>query len=922
MIRHATWALLLATAAACSGPAPAPTPAPAPMPRTAPTADDDRAYLSQLPPLIDRETFFGDPQIAGAQISPDGRWITFRKPYGDVMNIWVKGIDQPFDAARPITADTTRPVSGYFWTEDSRYVLYVQDKGGDENFHLYAVDPAAAPETATGVPPARDLTPYEGVRAMIIAVPESTPGEIVVGLNDRDPAFHDVYRVDIDSGERELMVENDARIAGWQTDLEGHVRLGVRIDQQGASQIFRVDDDGTLTQVYECGFEESCGPVRFHPDGRRVYMITNKGEDVDLTRLVLFDPATGELEVVESDPEGVADFGGAEFSDVTDELVATYYVGDRLRIYPKDDAFARDYERLRQQLPRGDIYLGSSTEDESRVIVTVTSDVDPGATYLYDRRTGDVELLYRPRPDLPSEDLAEMQAVRYPARDGEEVPAYLTVPKGVTPTNLPAIILPHGGPWARDTWGYNSMAQWLANRGYVVLQPNFRASTGYGKRWLNLGNKEWGTGSMQHDLSDGVQWLIDEGIADPDQVCIMGGSYGGYATLAGLAFTPEIYHCGVSIVGPSNLLTLIRSVPAYWEPALALFRNRMGDWEDPEGKAMLEAQSPLFSATEIEDPLLVIQGANDPRVNKAESDQIVVAMRDLGREVEYMVAPDEGHGFAGEMNRLAMNAEIEAFLAEHLRGRYQEEMSPELRRHLQGLMVDPATVTLAEPGDDDAGVAMSVDADLLTPGTLTYSVAMSMRGQTIEMTSERSVESGAHEGTDAWVVVESTQMPMGSAVDSTWIDAATLQPIARHVHQGPAVIMLDFDDEGVTGSIEAGPQQMQVDVDSEEPVFDGPSLNLAIGAMPLAEGYRTTLHTLNLMQGSTSPTRVAVTGRESVTVPGGTFDAWVVEFGAADSADRSTLWIDADTRRVVRAVMQLPAQMGGGSATMELTGGL
>lgn len=908
--------LVLAVSAACIT-------VPAPAVSQQNDASARAAYLDQLPPLIDRETFFGNPEISGAQLSPDGRWITFRRPNRDVMNIWVKGIDEPFDAARPITADTTRPVGGYFWTQDSEYVLYVQDKGGDENFHVYAVDPTAPADASTGVPPARDLTPYEGVRAMIVAVPEPTPDEILVGLNDRTPAFHDVYRVNVETGERELVIRNDDRIAGWQADLQGKLRLGVRINEAGGTEILRIDEGGKLTKVYECGFEESCGPARFDKDGRRVYMVTNKGDDVDLARLVLMDPSTGETELVESDPEGQADIAGAEFSDVTDELLATIYVGDRLRVYPKTEEFARHYEHLKQELPRGDIYLGSATEDESKVIVSVTSDVDPGATYLYDVESGDVELLYRPRPDLPTEQLAEMRPVRYTARDGKEVPAYLTVPKGVEAEGLPAIVLPHGGPWARDTWGYSSMAQWLANRGYVVLQPNFRASTGYGKRWLNLGNKQWGTGAMQDDLSDGVKWLVAEGIADPDKVCIMGGSYGGYATLAGLAFTPELYHCGVSIVGPSNLITLIKSVPAYWEPALAQFRNRMGDWEDPTERAMLERQSPLHAADEIEDPLLVIQGANDPRVNKAESDQIVTAMRDLGREVEYMVAPDEGHGFAGEMNRLAMNAKIEEFLADHLGGRYQREMSPELRTHLAGLMVDVATVTVAEPEELDAGVEATVDPERVTAGTREYALEMSARGQTMNLSSERIVERAMHDGRDAFVVVENTKMPNGTAADTTWIDAVTLLPIARHAHQGPATVTLAFSDEGVTGVIDAGVQKMDVDVDSEEPVFgDGASLNLAVGAMPLEDGYVTTVHRLDLMGGAANAARIEVTGSESVTVPAGTFEAWVVEMKPVGGGEASTLWIDRETRRVVRAEMQLGAQMGGGTATMQLTGGV
>jgi len=502
----------------------------------APAGAQQADYLSQLPPLVDRELFFGDPEISGAQISPNGEFISFRKQYKDVMNIWVKGIDEPFEAARPMSADSVRPVRGYFWSQDSRFLLYVQDKGGDENSHVYAIDPRGEPDPATGVPPALDLTPYEGVQARIISVPEATPDKILVGLNDRDAQVHDVYRVDLNTGERELVLQNDEGIAGWQTDLEGNVRLGVKIDEEGNSLVLRVDGE-TLTEVYRCSSMESCGPVRFHKDGELVYMITNKG-DLDLTQLVLFNPATGETQFVESDPEKQADFGGAAFSDVTDEIVATYYVGDRVRIYPKTAEVAHDLEVLKQKLPEGEISFGSSTEDENLAIVYVGRDVDPGSAYLYNRETEDVELLYRSRPSLPSEHLAFMEAVRYPARDGLEIPAYLTLPRGVEPENLPVVILPHGGPWARDMYGYDPYTQFLANRGYAVLQPNFRGSTGYGKAFLNAGNKQWGTGAMQHDITDGVRYLIDRGIADPDRIGIFGGSYGGYATLAGVTFTP------------------------------------------------------------------------------------------------------------------------------------------------------------------------------------------------------------------------------------------------------------------------------------------------------------------------------------------------------------------------------------------------
>ncbi len=651
-------------------------------------------YLDQLPPLVDREVFFGDPQIAYAALSPDGRFVSFAKQLDGILNVWVKRIDEPFSAARPVTEDKTRPVIGYFWSQDGKYILYTQDKLGDENFRVYAVDPTAAPAPGSAAPPALDLTPYENVQARIISVPDNAPNQMLVGLNDRDPRLHDVYRLDIHTGERKLVFQNDQNIAGWVADLEGNLRLGVRVDEEGGTEILRVDGD-KLTTVYTCNFEEECNPFRFHRDGRRVYMTTNKG-DLNLTRLVLFDPKTGTEELVESDPQGQVDFGGATFSRATDELIGTSYLGDRIRLYPKDPQFEKDIQVLRGAGLNGDLFFREPTRDDRIWIVKNIVDTDEGPNYLYDRSTGKVELLYRPRDDIPVAYMAERKPVRYTARDGLEIPAYLTLPKGVEARALRAVIVPHGGPWGRDGWGYDAIAQFLANRGYAVLQPNFRGSTGYGKRFLNLGNNEWGTGDMQHDITDGAKWLVEQGIAAPGKIAIMGGSYGGYATLAGVAFTPDVYAAGVSIVGPSSIITLMESIPPYWKPIVKMFHKRVGNPEDPQDRERLIAQSPLHSAEEITAPLLVIQGANDPRVKKAESDQIVLAMRRLGRTVEYLVAPDEGHGFAGEINNLAMFAKIEKFLAQHLGGRYQESMAPEVRKRLEELTVNIETLTLRE----------------------------------------------------------------------------------------------------------------------------------------------------------------------------------------------------------------------------------
>jgi dipeptidyl aminopeptidase/acylaminoacyl peptidase len=645
-----------------------------------------------LPPLIDREIFFGNPEIASAQLSPDGKFIAFRKPYKDTMNLWVKKAGEPFDSARLITAETKRPIRSYFWSRDSKYILFVNDFGGDENFNVYAVDPAAPAAAGAEVPPTRNLTDMKKVRAFIYDVPRTDPDVIYIGLNNRDPRWHDLYKLNISSGERQLIRENTERFGGYNFDNAGKLRLATRVTESGDNEILRLDADGKATKIYTCSVFESCNPVRFHKDNRRAYMVTNKG-DVDLMRLVLFDPETGKEELVESDPDNRVDFGNVRFSDVTDEMIYTFYQDDKPRIYFKNKAAEADYKLVRQKLGGKEVSFGSSTADEMKFMVTAWSDTEPGETYLFDRKTKELTKQFRIRERLPREALAEVKPVRYKSSDGLEIPAYLTLPKGVAAKNLPTIIMPHGGPWARDTWGFFSYAQFMANRGYAVLTPNFRGSTGYGKKFLDAGNKQWGD-RMQDDLTWGVKYLVDQGIADPKRVGIWGGSYGGYATLAGITFTPELYAAAVAEVAPSNLITLLETIPPYWESGRAIFYKRMGDPTTAEGKAQLMRQSPLTHAAKIKTPLLITQGANDPRVNKRESDQIVIALRERNYPVEYLVAPDEGHGYARPVNNMAVLAAAERFLAKHLKGRYQESMSPEVSERLKVLTVDVKEVSI------------------------------------------------------------------------------------------------------------------------------------------------------------------------------------------------------------------------------------
>jgi dipeptidyl aminopeptidase/acylaminoacyl peptidase len=409
--------------------------------------------------------------------------------------------------------------------------------------------------------------------------------------------------------------------------------------------------------------------------------------------LVLLDPVTLKEQLVEKDPLNRVDFGYVRFSEVTKEPIFTGYTDDKTRLYWNDKNFEADYNLLKKQLPGQELQFVSSTADENLWLIYAFSDTDPGATYLFNRQTKKSSFQYRPRPDIPVKDLSPMTVVRYPSSDGIEIPAYLTLPKGVDPKNLPVIVFPHGGPWARDTWGYSSYAQFLANRGYAVLMPNFRGSTGYGKTFLNAGNNQWGQ-KMQDDITWGVKYVVSQGIGDPKRIGIMGGSYGGYATLAGVAFTPDLYAAAVSIVGPSNLITLLNSIPPYWESIRKVFYLRMGDPNTPEGKEQLIKQSPLTHAKNIKTPLMVVQGANDPRVNKAESDQIVVALRDRGFPVEYILAPDEGHGFARPVNNMAMLAASEKFLAKFLGGRYQESMPPDVKQRLAQITVNVKDVVL------------------------------------------------------------------------------------------------------------------------------------------------------------------------------------------------------------------------------------
>lgn len=647
-------------------------------------------------PLIDRSIFFDNPEIADGKLSPDGKYISFMKSYDGIMNIWVKKFNEPFDKAQRLTS-LERPIAGYFWTDDGKYILYVKDKGGNENYNIYAVSPSAGNAAGKDIPESRNLTPFEDARVGIYMVSKKDPNVMMIGLNNRDPKWHDLYRLEISSGKLTKIRENKDRITGWIFDWDEQPRLAVRNPEDGSTEFLAAESSGKMNKVYSVTALEAAYPYSFTKNNDQVYLETNKGPETNFSKLVLLDPKNGSTTDVEKDPMNRVDLRYAVFSELSRDLIYTSYTDEKQRLYFKDKAFEADYNILKSRFPGTEIEVSSLTKDERKWLFSVSGDTKVTTVYFFDRDSKQIIEQYTPRPKLKTYEayLSPMEPIRYKSSDGLEIPAYLTLPKNVAAKKLPLLVFPHGGPWGRSYWGFNSFAQLFANRGFAVLDPNFRGSAGYGKKFLDAGNLQWGK-LMQDDITWGVKHLVNLGIVDPKRVTIMGGSYGGYATLAGLAFTPDVYAAGVDIVGPSNLFTLLSTIPPYWEAVRKVFELRMGTENTEEGKKILREASPLFSAEKIKAPLMIIQGANDPRVKKAESDQIVVALRDLNRTVQYILADDEGHGFDKPVNNMAMIAASEKFLAKYAGTRYQEDMPADVAKRLKEMSVDIKTVKLAK----------------------------------------------------------------------------------------------------------------------------------------------------------------------------------------------------------------------------------
>ena len=612
--------------------------------------------------LIPRSVLFGNPERTSPQISPDGNSLAWIAPRDGVLNLWIapiggeSGVD--WAAARPLTEDADRGIRMFAWAHDGRHLLYVQDVGGDENWRLYDVDPESGAR--------RDLTPFEGIHATIIGTSKRRPDEVLVGINADNPQLHDVYRLHLGSGELVKEIENPG-YAGWLADEDLVVRCAIAPLPDGSFDVLvRDSGEGEFRHLLSVPAEDatSTDVVSFSGDGRSVLMISAAGSDTG--RLTRVDLATGESTVLAEDPE--ADVSGVLLHPDTRDPLIVMVLRDRMTYTVLDPSVADDLKAVRALHP-GDPTFSDRDEADTTWLIAFTVDAGSVTYFMYDRVTKTGRLLFSARPALDGYELAPMEPFSFTARDGLLIHGYVTFPPGLGRTGLPAVVDVHGGPQVRDTWGYNPEAQWFANRGYLCIQVNYRGSTGYGKAFIAAGDREWG-GKMHDDLIDAVGHAVGQGWADKSKVAIYGGSYGGYAALVGAAFTPDVFCCAVDIVGPSNLKTLLETIPPYWAPMIAQLYRRVGN---PETDAdFLWSRSPLSRAHDIRIPLLIAQGANDPRVKQAESEQIVAALTEAGIDHEYMLFPDEGHGFAKPENRIKFYTVAERFLAKYLGGRYED----------------------------------------------------------------------------------------------------------------------------------------------------------------------------------------------------------------------------------------------------------
>ena len=853
------------------------------------------SMISQDTKLIDRKLFFGNPEISGSQLSPDGKYVTFLKEHEGIMNLWIKKFDEPFEKAIPLT-NQKRPMYGYFWTEDAKFILFVRDNDGDENMNIFAINPYIGK-----LPEARNLTPMKDITANILMVSKKNPNILYVGLNNRDKKWHDLFKLEIASGKLDMIYENKDRITDFNFDWDEKLRLLNKTDEKGNTVTYRIDEGNKLEEIYRTNVKEGAAFLMWNKDNSQVYLETNKGE-LDKSELYLMNPLTKQLTLIEKDPKGQVDFGSLFIDDNTREIIYTSYTNDKRIRYWKNKTWEENHKFLESKLPGREIGYNSYTKDYSKMLISTYGDKYVPEVYYFDTKTRELTFQYCPRPKLKAieSELVEMLPISYASSDGTNINGYLSLPKGGK-KNLPLIALIHGGPKGpRDNWGYSAEVQFLCNRGFAVFQPNFRASGGYGKIFLNAGDKQWGK-LMQDDITWGVQDLITNGVADPKKLVIMGGSYGGYATLAGLTFTPDLYTCGVDIVGPSNIFTLLESIPPYWEAGRAMLYEMVGDPSTDEGKKLIRQASPLFHVDKINKPLLVIQGANDPRVKQAEADQIVIALRDKGKKVDYLLAKDEGHGFYKPINNNAMYAGVEKFLSEVIGTPYQKDMPQDVADKLKELTVDISKVKHETKKDLKAAKSLPPIVNPLIEINLSYDVVLEVQGQKIPMNMVRTIKKIGND----FEIEDLSKSTMGEMKDKSTI-SPDFKLKTRTVSQNSQETIFVFSDNSCKGNLMG--KDLTISWDGAA-IFDGSIQDLMIAGLPLQDGFSIVCNMPDIMSGKAKLVQITYIGMEN-----GMQKVEIVNI--ENATDITTLWLDVKYKMARKMTSVIPAM---GNALMTIT---
>jgi dipeptidyl aminopeptidase/acylaminoacyl peptidase len=865
-------------------------------------AQSKPAEATTAVPLIDRELFFNYPEIRNAKLSPDGRMIAFLKASKGIMNIWVKNVNESMGKSRVLTT-SDYPLSDFSWTADSKLILFAHSIWENENFNVYAVDPNESVDSLSdGTPTVRNLTPLDSVSTVLYQVSRKNPDMAWVGVNSRDKKWYDLYSLEISSGSLKLIRRNKDSITRWIFDWTENPQVGIRYHtSDSTAEFLRLNKDGSSTKIFESSILDIAEPLNYSSDNQWIYIRTNRGQNQDLVKLIMENLSTMKMVDVEEDPLQKVDLEDCIFSHATHEPIFTTYTDNRVRTYFKDSSLESDFQFLQKKYPGREINFLSFSDNDSLILFSTEADDRLPQVYLFDRNQKQVSLQFIPQSGLrPYEShFSKMQPIVYQSSDGSNISGYLTMPRGFGSKNLPVIILPHGGPWSRDRWGFNNVVQWLANRGYAVLQVNFRGSAGFGKKFLNAGNRQWGT-LMQDDITWGVNELIGRGIADPKRVGILGANFGGYAVLAGLTFTSDVYAAGVDINGPSNLLLTYSSLPPSWSGTKKIFQTRVGDTTTQAARNLLMKQSPMLADSSIRTPLMIVYGTNDPMVTKNENDHIVVTMRDSNRKVEYLILPGDSYPFTNISNEMASVARIENFFGKYLRGRSQESMKPETARRLKEIQQDIANTTVGVALPVSAMASFPNPSSDLAAGNYNYTILVEVPGRRVPLAMTRLIMS---DSADNWVVTDQITGQTGDQADEATYQKGSLKPEFRRTQQRGKTAEYSFNGTEITTNLPD--KTVSASVDGAY-LHDGAGMDLLIARLPLKEGYRSGFYLIG-DDGKAKLYQIRVIGKDTINNE----SCLIVELTNADNTGISTkLWINMEHKMAYRMIVPLAALPG------------